>query len=231
MKKIILNFLRTKLASKILLKSALILHGMLYDLISILVVSKHDGVHPKHEIIKYEDWFYNCISSNDVILDIGCNEGNLTKYLAEKAKKAYGIEIVEKHLKKAASKSKDNLQFFQADATNFDYSMLEPISVIVLSNVLEHIQNRVDFLKEIVKSVKWKSTPRLLIRVPTIEREWLPVYKKNEGLKYTLDNTHFVEHTIQEFYDEMRLSNLEIISLYVKFGEIYAECAPSKGKS
>jgi 2-polyprenyl-3-methyl-5-hydroxy-6-metoxy-1,4-benzoquinol methylase len=225
MKNILLRIISTKLFSNIFLIPLLKIHNYIYSIVSILVVIKHNGIHPKHDIIKYEKWFLDSIKPGDNVLDIGCNQGGLALLLSQKAGIVYGIEIEKKHYQVAISKPQNSkVKFILGDATTFDYSKLEPIDVIVMSNVLEHIPQRINFLREILKSVKWKSELRLLIRVPNLERDWLTVYKKNIGIEYRLDKTHFIEHTIIELEEELRAAKVEVKKSFVKFGEIFVDC-------
>lgn len=224
MKKIILYLIRRPAIASAFLPLILKLHTLLYDLISIMVVSAH-GTHPKHEILRYEAWFADQVDRDDVVLDVGCNQGGLIKELSKKVTWAYGIEIHEKHLVVARQNTPPNVEFICADATTFDYSKLKPITVMTLSNVLEHIQDRPRFLSMVIKTIKWKDKPKLLIRVPTIERDWLPVYKKSVGIEYRLDKTHFVEHTFMQFESELNQVGLNILSFTVRFGEFYAVVA------
>jgi cytidyltransferase-like protein len=64
-------------------------------------------------------------------------------------------------------------------------------------------KDRVIFLKTLVKKIKWKDdkNKQLLIRVPMIDRDWITVYKRELGIEYRLDNTHFIEYTFKEFQD------------------------------
>ena len=60
-----------------------------------------------------------------------------------------------------------NLDFVHGDATR-DLPV-EHWDVIVLSNVLEHVEDRVGFLRRLVEG---HAPGRLLIRVPLFERHW-----------------------------------------------------------
>ncbi len=145
--------------------------------------------------------------------------------MSNKASFVYGIEIEEKHIKEAKKKiKKENIEFICADATIYDYSESEPIDIVTLSNVLEHIENRIDFLKKLIKQIKWNNKKRFLIRVPMIDREWIVLYKKNLGVEYRLDNTHYIEYTFKQFSDELEEAGIEIKNYHIKFGEIYAIC-------
>jgi len=220
-KKIILN----KVVASTFIKPLLLLDNGLYRLISILAIAANDGTHPKHNILRYTDWFVNHVSTDDVVLDVGCNTGTLPKALSSVAAKIYGIEI-ESHLIEQAHKlhSADNIFYITADATTYDYSAMDPISVLTLSNVLEHIEHRVSFLKKLQQQVKWSGDAMFLIRVPMRDREWVSIYKKQLGLEWRLDTTHFTEYTEQEFGDEMTEAGLKVVSVEVRFGELYAVC-------
>jgi len=95
-----------------------------------------------------------------------------------------------------------------------------------LSNVLEHIEHRVIFLKKIIKQIPWgtKSNKVILIRVPMIDRDWISVYKKQVGVEYRLDKTHYTEYTYSQLKDELSKSNIIITNSHVRFGELYAIC-------
>ena len=211
---------------KFLLRSSLFLHTYLYKIITILSIKHENGIHPKHDLLKYKEWFLNLLNKEDIVLDIGSNTGNMPILFSSKCKKVYGIEIEKIHHDIAINRVKNikNIILFNADATTFNYSDIDKISVVTLSNVLEHIDQRVSFLKSIIDNVRWKENPILLIRVPMIDREWTVLYKKRLGIEYRLDSTHFIEYTEKSFRDEMKKNNLYIKSLEIRFGEIYAIC-------
>lgn len=55
-------------------------------------------------------------------------------------------------------------------------------------------------------------------------RDWITLYKKELGIEWRLDKTHYVEYTMETFQDEMKNAGLKIESHEIKFGEIYALC-------
>ena len=126
--------------------------------------------------------------------------------MAEKASFVYGIESDKKHVTIAKIQyARDNIEYIYADATQYDYSSCRSINCIVLSNVLEHFEHRVDFLNKITRQIKWadENHKYFLIRVPIIDREWTVLYKKEQGLDYRLDPTHCIEYTLESFAKEM----------------------------
>ena len=222
-KKIFFNKLTAVLLRNLVLK----LHNLSYKLSAIFSIILNDGLHPKHDIISYEKWFYENIEKHDIVLDIGCNTGLMVERLSEKAQYVYGIEINENHFNEALLNiQKPNVEFICFDATIYNYEACKDITVVTMSNVLEHIEHRVDFLKKIVKQIPWnnQSQKKLLMRVPMVDRDWITVYKKQIGVEYRLDKTHYTEYTYLQFKDELSKSNIEIISYDVKFGELYAVC-------
>lgn len=212
---------------KLFLLLALRLDNVLYKIISRLSVH-YNGHHPKHHIIQYEKWFLGHVTDNDVIVDIGSNTGWLSSQLADKARLVYGIEI-EQPLYEIANKNnmKSNLKYFCADATSFDYKKVDSVSVVTLSNVLEHIDKRVDFLTSIVQAINWDKEvqPKFLIRVPMINRDWVAVYKKELGVDWRLDPTHFIEYTFNTLSQEISEAGLKIELSHVEFGECYVVCS------
>ena len=186
-----------------------------------------DRIHPKHRILRYKEWFLDKISGQDVVLDIGSNTGVMVEFLASKAAFVYGIEIVPGHYQEACKiRQKPNIQYLLGDATVYDYQSLKSVNVVTLSNVLEHINNRVEFLCKIRHGVVWKdrSHKRFLIRVPMIDRDWMVLLKKEHGLEWRLDDTHCTEYTAESFREEMLQAGLSVDSMDIRFGEIYAVC-------
>jgi len=200
----------------LLLKIALRLHGLLYKVISFLAVKKEGGVHPKHRILNYHQFFLDNIEKDSKVLDIGCSEGDLTFELAKKAKKVVGIDLNEKYLNKAKkNRSAQNIDYIFGDAASFNFK--EKFDFAVLSNVLEHIEKREDFLRKIGLIAR-----KILIRAPLLTRDWLVVYKKEMGISYLLDKTHYIEHTKEQFIKEIEKAGIEIEKVEINFGEIYA---------
>lgn len=201
---------------KSLVKSTLKLHNFFYSLSSFLSIKNELGLHPKHRLIDYHKFFINNIEAKDIVLDIGCGNGALTFDVAQKSKKVIGIDLSGNNIDFARKKySAKNIEYICGDALK--NLPTENFDVIILSNVLEHIENRVEFLKKI-KNI----SPKILIRVPMINRDWITLYKKELGVEYRLDKTHFIEYTIESFQDELEKVDLKAYNYTIQFGEIWA---------
>lgn len=215
----------SKKAAQLFLRPALWTHNFSYKLAGRFASIVNNGVHPKHQILKYKEWFLDKISSGDVVLDIGCGTGMLPALLADKARFVYGIEINTDSIKVAKQiNQKVNIEYIACDATKYDYSGCIPINCIVLSNVLEHIEHRTEFLKKLITCVNWEisHSKKFLFRVPMLERDWLVLYKKQMGIDYRLDSTHYVEYTIAQFESELKQAGITVQEIETRFGEIFA---------
>ncbi|MFX1375564.1 MAG: class I SAM-dependent methyltransferase [Promethearchaeota archaeon] len=192
------------------------LHNYLYKRISYLSTKLNQGVHPKHRIMDYHSFFFNNITKNSTVLDIGCGNGAVDYDVAQKAKKVVGIDISKKMISYAKTKfHRPNIQYIHGDALKYDFD--EIFDYIILSNILEHIKDRLSFLNRIKKLGNV-----ILIRVPMINRSWLTLYKKEIGVEYRLDKSHYIEYTFKSFKKEIKAAGLKIESYSIQFGEIWA---------
>jgi hypothetical protein len=97
--------------------------------------------------------------------------------------------------------------------------------VIVLSNVLEHIERRVDFLFALNQKTK---PDRFIIRVPLFDRDWRIPFKKELGVDYRLDTTHCIEYTMAEFEFELKQAGLVMAEHKICWGELWCVAQPSE---
>ncbi|MFK4766372.1 class I SAM-dependent methyltransferase [Desulfobaculum sp. SPO524] len=202
----------------VLLDVMLWLHNTSYAMASRLAV-RSEGMHPKLRIQQYYLWFCSHLNGSVDVLDIGCGKGFLAKQMASVARSVTAVDIVESNVQEAMKlHSRDNITYIHADAT--DKSIFNRrYDVVVLSNVLEHIESRVSFLL----SVKELMCPDgyILLRVPMFDRDWITPFKKERGLEWRLDPTHYTEYTMADLQKEMRTAGLEMSAVSVTFGECY----------
>ena len=123
-KKIFFNKTFAALFIKLILK----LHNLMYKLAAVFSTLLNNNIHPKHEILNYQQWFADNVIEEDVILDIGSNTGNMVSMLADKVHYVYGIEINEalhNHAKLKVKKPNSTLGFL-----TFNFAWLCKASLI-----------------------------------------------------------------------------------------------------
>ena len=226
-KSLVLRFLMNRRIAPMALCWVMKMHNALYDLCGSLAIVVNGGKHPKHRLLRYQEWFRDHIEPDWGVIDVGSNTGCMAALLAEKARYVYGIEIVTGLVEIARrTHVASNLEFLGGDATDFDYSNCQLIDCVTLSNVLEHISDRSAFVLMLRQRLPWRDPEQcnFLIRVPSIERDWLAPFKKELGVEYRLDRTHEIEYTREAFLEELGAAGLRVESFDVRFGEFYAVC-------
>lgn len=182
-----------------------------------------NGIHVKHRLIGYHDFFVERVKPGERVLDVGCGYGALAWSMVKRSRAMVtGIDLNGENIEKARRLySQGNLTFILADAEKDLPS--GQFETIVISNVLEHVERRVELIKKIQKNV---SPKRWLIRVPMIDRHWHVPLRKELGLSYFSDKTHYTEYTEQTFREELAAAGLSITHLQINWGEIWAEATP-----
>jgi 2-polyprenyl-3-methyl-5-hydroxy-6-metoxy-1,4-benzoquinol methylase len=221
LKKVIKAVLKRPPVARNIVFWSLRLHNLSYRLVgNFSQYMEKDGLHPKHRLMQYHQWFMNHLQSNWHVLDIGCGNGALSYDLKEHCAAVVGIDINNENIKQANSQyGREGVTYLCADATRYVFK--GHFDAIILSNVLEHIKERISFLKAITKYLKPNNESSILLRVPLYTRDWITLYKKELGIEWRLDKTHFIEYTFEQIEEEMRLAGLHIEYFEIKFGEFY----------
>lgn len=87
------------------------------------------------------------------VLDVGAGDGYITNKIKEKGHPVVGLEISDKRIKNA--KEKYNLDFVKGDANNLPFED-GSFDTVVASEVLEHLDNLGQGLKEAIRVAKKK---------------------------------------------------------------------------
>jgi len=186
------------------------------------------GIHPKHRLTNYHQFFIDRIKEGERVLDVGCGCGAVAQSIAKALPSCVvtGIDHDQGRLSQAKSGNLPrNLIFLEGDATKDLPS--QSWDVVVLSNVLEHISNRIGFLKDLKSSLNARS---YLIRLPLFERDWQMSLRSDLGVDYRSDPDHKIEHKLEEFHQEIKAAGLKAVELKTLWGEIWADCRPIANK-
>jgi 2-polyprenyl-3-methyl-5-hydroxy-6-metoxy-1,4-benzoquinol methylase len=206
------------------LKLLLDFDNKLYQIISKEAINYDKGLHPKHRLISYHDYFVKNIGKNENVLDIGCGNGALSRDIAKKTTgKVIGIDNNRENIDYANKHYRcDNLEFVYGDVLSGLPDSNIKIDTVVMSNLIEHIEKRVEFLETVLLEIK---PGKVLFRVPMYEREWMVPLKEEVGVEYRLDQTHHIEYTQEDFFSELEAAGLKVKNYEVRWGEIWAEAA------
>lgn len=199
------------------------LDSLVYQLTGFKSIDYNGGRHIKHRVTGYHDFFVTRIKPGERVIDIGCGKGEVAYEIAAKARgSVIGIDYNEQWLKSARQNYQHpNLEFILGNAEEFiPHGQFD---TVILSNVLEHIETRVPFLQKVHK---YAQPGRFLIRVPVFNRDWRVPLKKELGLPYLLDDTHYTEYTQESFEQEMIGAGLCVKHLEIRWGEIWSEVVP-----
>ena len=177
------------------------------------------GVHAKHRLTAYHDFFVERIRPGERVLDVGCGKGELALDLAQRAgARVVGVDFSRRYLAFARERSAHpNVEYVEADVSS--WLPAERFDVVVLSNVLEHVDRRVELLRTLVEAAR---PDRVLLRVPVRTRHWHVPLRSELGLEHRSDPQHFVEYTEDDFLAELREAGLEPAEVVHAWGEIWA---------
>ena len=200
------------------------LDNAVYRALSLAAIDYGGGLHVKHRLTRYHEFFVARVAAGDRVLDIGCGNGALAVDIARERKALVtGVDQNGASIRAArAAHGGEGIIFVEGDARRLPPGVFD---VVILSNVLEHLDDRVSFLRDTVART---GAVRILVRVPLFERDWRVPLKRELGVDYRLDPTHCIEYTQEEFEAEMAAAGFAIDERQVRWGEIWAVCRPRR---
>ena len=203
--------------------SLLTLDSLLYRITGTKSIEYDGGHHVKLRLTQYHNFFVNRIIPGERVLDIGCGRGEMAYEIVSKAGGLVtGIDLNKDWLEYAKEAfHHPNLEFIHGDV--LEVLPIQKYDTVIMSNVLEHIESRVEFLNKVKQQIH---PGRFLMRVPMFNRDWRVPLKKELGLHYFLDDTHYIEYTQESFNKEIKAAGLQTGHMEIRWGEIWAELIP-----
>jgi 2-polyprenyl-3-methyl-5-hydroxy-6-metoxy-1,4-benzoquinol methylase len=191
----------------------------LYRLLGKHAIRYGKGRHVKQRLTRYVEYFSEeALKNRGPYLDVGCSSGYLAREIAKRTNEAVvGIDKSSRAISIAKGGAQlTNLRFICGDATSM--ALTEEFGTIIVSNVLEHIKDRVGFLRQLREKIR---PTCLLIRVPNFQRDWRVPLRKELGITYFGDPTHYIEHSPDELEAELNQAGFKIIKEKILWGEIW----------
>jgi SAM-dependent methyltransferase len=204
-------------------RELLVTYDDVYREVDLAAIAYEGGVHPKHRLTRYHDFFVERVRPGERVLDIGSGKGELAHDLVVRTGAiVVGVDHDPGHLAFARARfAHENLEFRSGDV--LDELPGGHFDVVVMSNVLEHLAPRVDFLRRVTVSAEPRA---FLIRVPLYERDWTVPLKAEVDLPSYWDPDHEIEYDEGSFRRELGEAGLDVPELLVRWGEIWAVATP-----
>ena len=118
-------------------------HQLTYFYLGIFACAAEGGLHPKHRLTQYHQFFIDNISEGDSVLEVGCGNGALLRDVARKNKaRTVGIEISVDRVALAKQRMADMSNVLIVHGDIWECSIAGPFDVLVFSNTLEHLEKR-----------------------------------------------------------------------------------------
>lgn len=171
-------------------------------------------VHPKHLIDFGQFYYLDYMKQNDIVLDLGCNNGMHALKIAQRVKKVVAIDKDQQQLEVAGKmirkKNLNNVKLLNYDLENLLPFADQTFDKVVFLAVLEHLKRRNQALKEVKRVMKPKGL--LFLSVPNKETSWKKV-KKKYGLSHYSDADHKIEYSFEELKALLDSHNFKVIKI------------------
>ncbi|MDO8487473.1 MAG: class I SAM-dependent methyltransferase [Candidatus Curtissbacteria bacterium] len=171
-------------------------------------------IHPKH-LLTQKPWFTKYLKSSDIVLDLGCGNGQNSIKASKIVKKVVGLELSGELLNLA----KESFGFKRIKNIKFEMGNLEErlkykdqaFDKVIFLDVLEHLIKRGQALSEAKRVLK--NGGLLFLGVPNSETSWKKL-QRSVGINSFSDPDHKIEFREGAINNLLNKEGFEII----KFG-------------
>ncbi len=174
-----------------------------------------DFVHPKHLLDADADhaWYLSVIEPTDVVLDVGCGNARHTARAAAVARLAVGLDANAgqllsglRHIRRLGL---GNCRLLEASAEDPLPLRSSSVTVVLLLDVLEHLEHRQEALREIHRVLE--DDGLLLVSAPNSQTSWKRRLQA-AGLCAYADRDHKIEYTRTELEEELRRAGFIVVT-------------------
>lgn len=161
------------------------------------------------------DYIKTELNKKNTALDLGCASGEITKKISHFVKKIIGIDYSQILIQEAKkNNSNNNIEYIVSDIFDYLKKQKNNFDILILSHVLEHLDNPSNFLKKI----KNRFT-KIYIEIPDNDSDQTN-HTRNQLKIDTLynDADHISEFTRNTFENLLQNNKLQIIKKDYKFG-------------
>jgi SAM-dependent methyltransferase len=166
-------------------------------------------------------FFTERVAPGRTVLDIGCGHGEITARLLEKNCRITGVDRNRAFIERLAARYGDRVELVCDDVFRFlaDHPGRR-FDVAVLSNVLEHFDEPLPFLRDLRPAARF-----LYIEVPDFDADHLNAYRLQAGtdLVYT-DADHIYEFDRDEMKALLAQAGWRVLADQYRFGVMQFWC-------
>lgn len=126
------------------------------------------------------------VNKGDMVIDVGCAEGNLTSLVAAKARGVVGIDVDKKYIDNIDRKIREigNVTFITGDIADMDFK--ETFDAAVLIHSIEHMPDSGKVLKKLSGMSR-----KIIIETPNADSDWISKLLTDLGVCDLGDDKHF----------------------------------------
>jgi len=142
------------------------------------------------DVIKYRgdlaDFVLAEIGDGDLVIDVGCAEGNLTSLAATKARGVVGVDVDKGYIDNIDRQKRElkNVKFIMGDILEIGFK--EVFDVAILVHAIEHMPDSGKILKKLSGISR-----KILVETPNPDSDWVLKLLKDMGIDDLGDEKHF----------------------------------------
>ncbi len=164
------------------------------------------------------------IKPDDSVLDLGCGYGAISHAISLVARNVVGVDYnLDSILKARKQYQRDNLKFIHDDALHYLNQSGEKFNVLILTHVLEHLDNPKQFLATYANHFNY-----IFIEVPDFDRTFLNHFRQDlSNTQIYTDADHVSEFDRDELKALLTDVNLIVVSAEYRYGvqKIWVKCS------
>lgn len=165
-------------------------------------------IHPKH-FLTLIPWFTKYIEKSDIVLDLGCGNGQNSIKASRYAKEVIGVDIDESLLAIAQKSTQaKNIDFKKLDLEERLPFKNSSFDKILFLDVLEHLEKRDQTLQEVKRILK--PSGLLFLGVPNSQTSWKRLQRSAGVCSYS-DSDHKIEFSQKAIRQLLKKHNFKII--------------------